>query len=186
MNEVYGPTQTALVNYQRRLETFLRGFAERVSKTSIFYEELIKKSLEAQKRALTFATAVGAAVQTNDGKIWLGANVETRVRSLDDHAEKRAAFAALEQGYPQTQLQAIALVYGSEISRQTGEYAYPLCGLCRQCLWDNTHPDLEVIVIDPDGFVIFSGPLHILYPLPYLAKVPERLRIELKKPSKGR
>ena len=113
MSKVFGPTGMALIDYQKELAMFLCGFLQRTRSATTTYKSLIEGAKEAQKMALTFKTAVGAAVQTDDGEIWRGANVENMSRSLDDHAENRAVLAALERGYKKSQLLSLALVYGS-------------------------------------------------------------------------
>lgn len=130
------------------------------------YAELITSALAAQKLAVTYRTAVGAATQMMDGAIFQGANKENKSRSLDIHAEISAVNHALDAGYARGRdFVALALVYGDE---PITDYAYPMCGFCRQYAWENTHPELLAIVVQPnDGAVKFAGPLRVLYPLPY-------------------
>ncbi|MEK9183693.1 MAG: hypothetical protein AAB890_01310 [Patescibacteria group bacterium] len=169
-------TKSKLMEFYKELTDFIDTYEERIVHATLRYGKLIRAALDAQKRALTFRTSVGAAVETIKGEIFLGANVENITRCLDDHAEKRAILLALESGCKREDILALALVYGSKITRDIeGEYAYPACGYCRQYLWENTNPDLEVIALDPDGVAIFAGPLKILYPLPYPSKIAQRL-----------
>ena len=172
-------TKQRLIELSTNLHAFLHDFDDHIAHATIHHADLIGATLAAQKKAITFKTAVGAAVETYGGKIFKGANVENLSRSLDDHAEKRAIIAALEAGCKRQDLKALCLVYGTKINRlKEGEYAYPACGYCRQYIWENSHENLKVIVIDPDGVVTFSGPLKILYPLPYPATLMERVEVK--------
>ncbi len=172
-------TKDKLVQLHQDLANFLDTYEERLAHVNLHYKILMEAALDARKKALTFKTAVGAAVETTDGEIFLGANVENISRLLDDHAEKRVILSALESGHAREDMLALALVYGSKITRNIeGEYAYPACAYCRQYLWENAHPDLEIIVVEPDGVAIFAGPLKILYPLPYPSKIYERFDLK--------
>jgi cytidine deaminase len=84
--------------------------------------------------------AVGAAILTEDGRIFSGANVENASYSLTICAERAAAFAAIGQGA--RRLRAVALVSA------TGA---PPCGACRQVLAECTEADFEVFIANTDG-----------------------------------
>ncbi len=177
-------TKDKLMEFYKELTDFIDTYEERMVHTTLRHRTLIKAALDAQKTSLTFKTAVGAAVKTNDGKIFIGANIESITRSSDIHAEILAITKALQSeckpGYKREEIMAIVVTYGAKVPARPdieGGYAYPMCAICRQFAWENTHPDLEVIVVDPDATVIFAGPLKILYPLPYPSKVYERLNL---------
>lgn len=179
MRILNSPTRAAFQKYMTRMIKFAADFPIYIDLANNRYANLVAEAIRAQKeKARTFKTAVGAAVQAKNGMVFSGGNVEHLERSLDDHAEKRAILAAVEAGHEKEDLLALALVYGSKITREAGEYAYPACALCRQIMWDEAHPNLLVIVADPDAVVTFAGPLWVLYPLPYPAKVPERLKLQ--------
>ena len=83
---------------------------------------------------------MGAAVLTEDGRIFTGANVENASYGLTICAERAAIFAAVSQGA--RHLQAIALVSDSR--------ATP-CGACRQVLSEFADGNFQVITADPGG-----------------------------------
>ena len=88
-------------------------------------EELIKKAISAQKRAVSPYSnyPVGAALLTTDGSIILGCNIESKAYPTTLCAERVAIFSAISQGYEN--FSAMALM--------TSDGAYP-CGSCRQII----------------------------------------------------
>ncbi|MFA7290257.1 MAG: cytidine deaminase [Melioribacteraceae bacterium] len=84
---------------------------------------------------------VGAALLTEEGKIYHGANIETSSYSLTICAERTALFSAFIQG--ERNFKAIA------ITSDKATYCPP-CGACRQVLLDLCGKDLEVILLDND------------------------------------
>ena len=93
------------------------------------FQELIKKAEEA--RQLSYSPyshfAVGAAVLTKDGKVFLGANVENSSYPLCMCAERNALYNAMMNGYKKDDLVALALIADTE------EPCSP-CGACRQVI----------------------------------------------------
>ena len=79
---------------------------------------------------------VGAALETEDGTIITGCNVENATYGLTVCAERVAMFKALSEGHKR--FRRIAIVADTE--RPT-----PPCGACRQILWE-FGGDLEVIL----------------------------------------
>ena len=92
-------------------------------------DELILKAKEA--RELSYSPyshfAVGAAVETKDGEVFLGANIENSAYSLCMCAERNAIYNAYMHGYTKEDLVALALV------ADTDKPCSP-CGACRQVL----------------------------------------------------
>ena len=88
-------------------------------------EELIKKAINAQKRAVSPYSnyPVGAALLTTDDSIILGCNIESKAYPTTLCAERVAIFSAISQGYEN--FSAMALI--------TRDGAYP-CGSCRQII----------------------------------------------------
>ncbi len=78
---------------------------------------------------------VGAALLTQDGRIFTGCNVENASYGLTMCAERVAIGAAVAQG--QTAFKAIAIVAGD------GPPPFP-CGACRQVLAEFCSPDIPV------------------------------------------
>jgi cytidine deaminase len=79
---------------------------------------------------------VGAALETADGQIITGCNIENASYGLTVCAERVALFKALSDGH--TRFVRIAVVADTEGPT-------PPCGACRQVLWE-FGPDLEVIL----------------------------------------
>jgi cytidine deaminase len=79
---------------------------------------------------------VGAALETNDGRIITGCNVENATYGLTICAERVAMFKALSEGH--RKFRCVAVV--ADTTNPT-----PPCGACRQILWE-FGGDLEVIL----------------------------------------
>lgn len=84
---------------------------------------------------------VGAALLTDDGTVFVGANVENSSFGLTICAERAAVVSAVANGY--RRFRALALVAGR------GEPASP-CGACRQVLHEFA-PDLPIRLVSADG-----------------------------------
>ena len=93
--------------------------------------ELINLALKAQKNAYAPYSNfhVGAALLSDDGEVFTGANVENASFGLTNCAERSALFAAVSHG--KRNFEAIAIAGGKE-----GEITdfCPPCGACRQAL----------------------------------------------------
>jgi cytidine deaminase len=79
---------------------------------------------------------VGAALETGDGSLVTGCNVENATYGLTVCAERVAMFKALSEGH--RTFRRIAIVADTKAPA-------PPCGACRQILWE-FGGDLEVIV----------------------------------------
>jgi cytidine deaminase len=84
---------------------------------------------------------VGAALETADGRIVTGCNVENATYGLTVCAERVAVFKAVSEG--QRQFRRIAIIADTEEPT-------PPCGACRQILWE-FGGDLEVILANLTG-----------------------------------
>lgn len=106
------------------------------------YAELKKKALAARDKAYVpySGFAVGAAVETDTGKIFNGCNVENASYGLTICAERVAVFNAVLAG--ETQLLRLAVVADA-----TGPVAP--CGACRQVM--NEFGIKEVIMLNTSG-----------------------------------
>lgn len=91
------------------------------------YQLLIKEAFEARKRAYTPYSKfnVGAAVLTNDGKMYSGCNIENASYGATNCAERTAIFKAVSEG--STTITAVAVV------GDLNSFTYP-CGICRQVI----------------------------------------------------
>jgi cytidine deaminase len=79
---------------------------------------------------------VGAALETADGTVITGCNIENATYGLTVCAERVAMFKALSDGH--RQFTRIAIVADTEAPT-------PPCGACRQILWE-FGGDLEIIL----------------------------------------
>jgi cytidine deaminase len=84
---------------------------------------------------------VGAAVQTKDGKIFTGCNVESSSYGLTVCAERVAIYKAISEG--ERDFARIAIVADTEPLT-------PPCGACRQVIWDLCG-DIEVLLANLNG-----------------------------------
>lgn len=107
-------------------------------------DELVHKAIQVRKNAYAPYSryAVGAALLTNSGKIFSGANVENAVFPLTNCAERTAIFKAVSDG--EKDFLAIAVV--------TENGGSP-CGSCRQVLAE-FGLYIQVIIADTNGEIL--------------------------------
>ncbi|MGC5328544.1 cytidine deaminase [Brevibacillus sp. SYSU BS000544] len=108
--------------------------------------ELIQSALEARKRAYVPYSkfAVGAALLSESGKVYLGCNIENAAYPVCNCAERTALFKAYSDG--DTKYQAIAVVADTE-------QPVPPCGSCRQVMVELCPPDMKVYLSNLNGKV---------------------------------
>lgn len=75
---------------------------------------------------------VGAALLSENEKVFLGCNIENAAYSPSNCAERTAFFKAVSEGV--REFTAIAVV-GGPADRPVTDYAYP-CGVCRQVMME--------------------------------------------------
>ena len=102
--------------------------------------------------------AVGAALLTEEGTVYTGANIESASYTPTVCAERVAMFTAIHRG--ERKFSAIAVVGGKK-DTAVSAYCAP-CGVCRQVLSEFCSPDLPVILFD--GNAMKSIPLSTLLP----------------------
>lgn len=90
---------------------------------------------------------VGAALDTGDGQVFLGCNVENASYGLTICAERSAVVAAIAAGYRNFDVIAIAGPDGVVTSP---------CGACRQVLRE-FNPEMTVIFTTPHGPVVTTA-----------------------------
>ena len=92
-------------------------------------EELVEKGKEATKLSYSPYShfAVGAAIDLDDGKVILGANVENASYGLSMCAERVALYQMVMQGYTKDQVVQMIICCDCE------DLPYP-CGACLQVL----------------------------------------------------
>ncbi|MCB2307081.1 cytidine deaminase [Clostridium estertheticum] len=103
------------------------------------YEKLVSQALQARKNAYAPYSnfKVGAAVLTDDGKVFTGCNIENASYGATNCAERTAIFKAVSEGYKT--IKAIAIV-GVQ-----NDYTYP-CGICRQVIAEFAADDTKIIL----------------------------------------
>ena len=101
---------------------------------------LAQKATEAKSKALpTYSNFhVGAALLTEDGKVYTGCNIESSSYSLTICAERTAIFKAISEG--ERKFKALA------VAGDTDDYISP-CGACRQVISDLCG-DIDIIMVN--------------------------------------
>ena len=99
---------------------------------------------------------VGAAVESVDGRMFTGCNVENATYGLTICAERVAVFKALSEGARRFQRVAVA----ADTEKLT-----PPCGACRQVLWEFCG-DVEITLVNLRGKTE-SYQLRELFPKPF-------------------
>jgi len=101
---------------------------------------LINYAKEAMKNSYSPYSkfAVGSALLTKSGKVYLGCNIENASYGATNCAERTALFKAVSEG--EREFEMLAVVSSSH------EYTYP-CGICRQVLFEFM-PKGEIILYD--------------------------------------
>lgn len=107
-------------------------------------KELIKKAMVAREKSYcTYSGfAVGAALQTKDGKVFTGCNIENSAFTPTCCAERIAFFKAVSEG--EKEFSRIAIV-GGEKGREL-KWTSP-CGVCLQVMMEFCQPDEFEIVL---------------------------------------
>jgi cytidine deaminase len=124
--------------------------------------ELIAAASEARQNAHADYSnfKVGAALETADGTIVTGCNIENATYGLTICAERVAMFKALSEGH--RQFRRVAIV--ADVDQPT-----PPCGACRQILWEFAG-DIEVVLANLQR-VTGHHQLSALLPLPFDGRI---------------
>ncbi len=103
------------------------------------YSNLVSKAFEGRKNAYAPYSnfKVGAAVLTEDGKIYTGCNIENASYGATNCAERTAIFKAISEGHKT--IEAIAIV------GVINDYTYP-CGICRQVISEFASDNTKIIL----------------------------------------
>lgn len=107
--------------------------------------ELITKAIEARKNSYSpySGFSVGAALISESGNIYTGANIENSSYGATVCAERNAIFTAVHDGM--RRIKAIAIVGGKHEEDIPSGYAYP-CGVCRQVMSEFADKDMKIFV----------------------------------------
>ena len=116
-------------------------------------EKLVELALEARNRSYAPYShfMVGAALLTNDGKVYQGCNIENASFSPTVCAERTAFFKAISEGDREFVKIAVAGSPEGEVDR----YAAP-CGVCRQVMTEFCDPETFEIIfgISPEKYEV--------------------------------
>lgn len=106
-------------------------------------EKLIEAANEARERAFAPYSnfKVGAALETADGEIFIGCNIESASYGLTVCAERVAIWKAISEG--KKKFTSIAVTVDTEDLT-------PPCGVCRQIIWEFCG-DIPVILTNLKG-----------------------------------
>ena len=109
--------------------------------------ELVAKAKEALENSYSPYShfAVGAALLSTDGQVFIGCNIENSSFGATNCAERTAIFKAVSEGVKD--FKAIAIVCSGD------QPAYP-CGICRQVMSEFFNPDTRII-----DYYVLSFPL---------------------------
>lgn len=108
-------------------------------------KELIRSAMDARKKAYAPYSGymVGAAVLTNELRIYTGCNIENASYGAAICAERTAVSKAVSEG--RRGFKAIAVV-GSPEGEGITQYAFP-CGICRQVMREFCNPDHMIVIV---------------------------------------
>ncbi|HOT89971.1 MAG TPA: cytidine deaminase [Anaerolineae bacterium] len=104
--------------------------------------QLVNEAIAAQQRAYAPYShyPVGAAVLTEDGRVYTGCNVENAVYPLTMCAERVAILKAISEGAHHIRAVAVVTVNGGTP-----------CGACRQVMQEFGTPEMPVVIARSDG-----------------------------------
>lgn len=107
-------------------------------------EQLIEEAKEARKQAYVPYSkfAVGAALLTENGKVYRGCNIENAAYSMANCAERTVLFKAISEGEKNFKL----LVVVADTDRPCSP-----CGACRQVISEFCPPDMKVVLTNLKG-----------------------------------
>lgn len=108
------------------------------------YYDLVKKAMKAKENAYAPYSGfrVGACVKTQDGRIYIGCNIENSSFGATICAERTAIVKAISEG--ETKISAIAITSDSD------GLTYP-CGICRQVISEFRSDNTKIICSNKKG-----------------------------------
>ena len=118
------------------------------------YKELLKTAKSARDMSYCpySGFAVGAALLTKSGKVYVGANIENASYSATICAERVAISKAISEG--EMDFAAIAIV-GARRENNADEPCTP-CGVCRQFISEFADSDFKIVLSDKEGYSAYS------------------------------
>ncbi len=129
---------------------------------------LIGIAVEAMKTAYAPYSGflVGAALETEDGKIYTGRNIENASYGATVCAERTAFFRAVGEGERNFRRIAVVGGKGGEIT----SFSWP-CGICRQVMREFCGDGFEILSFD--GNSVASAKMKDLLPSPFSKDILE-------------
>lgn len=127
-------------------------------------QQLVKLAYEARKASYSPYShfAVGAALLSKSGKVYLGCNIENAAFTPTNCAERTAFFKAVSEG--EHEFEAIAIAGGPTDGRPYDEYCAP-CGVCRQVMMEFCSPDTFKVIVSKNIDVYKTYTLKEILPL---------------------
>ena len=127
--------------------------------------ELLNEAEKARLKAYTPYShfQVGAVLETRDGKLYYGANIENASYGATNCAERTAFFKAINEG--EREFSRIAIAGGPEGSRP-GSTCAP-CGICRQVMREFCQPEEFMIILSDGKNGVIEKSLEELLPLSF-------------------
>ncbi|WP_282068604.1 cytidine deaminase [Bacillus pumilus] len=109
-------------------------------------QELISEAAKARDFAYVPYSKfkVGAALLSNDGKVYGGCNIENAAYGMCNCAERTALFKAYSEGITSFQMLAVVADTDRPVSP---------CGACRQVISELCAPDMPVILTNLKGHI---------------------------------
>jgi cytidine deaminase len=131
--------------------------------------DLVRPARRARRNAVTPLThhAVGAALEDDDGKVWLGCNIESHYPGHGITAERVALYSALAEGARGFRRIAVVGSAGDALPRP--------CGASLEALGEHA-PNLKIILYNPDNSSWAAYLLSELLPLPENIPVQDVLK----------
>ena len=105
---------------------------------------------------------MGAALLTENGRIYTGCNIENAAYTPTNCAERTAFFKAVSEG--EHSFRAIAIAGGPEGSSREEQDFCPPCGVCRQVMMEFCSPKTFEIVLAGPGDAVRIRTLEELLP----------------------
>ncbi len=127
-----------------------------IQETDIPVTELIRSAMRARNKAYAPYSnyMVGAAVLTNELRIYTGCNIENASYTPTICAERTAISKAVSEGWKR--FKAIAVV-GAPRGETITQYAFP-CGVCRQVIREFADPESFFVIVakSENDYKVFS------------------------------
>ncbi|MPW27036.1 cytidine deaminase [Alkalibaculum sp. M08DMB] len=107
------------------------------------YSELIKSAIEAKEFSYSPYShfRVGAAILSDNGKIYSGCNIENASYGASNCAERTAIFKGVSEG--------IDRIIAIAISSDEEDFIYP-CGICRQVIRE-FGSNIDIVLVNANG-----------------------------------